>query len=146
MCARAHAHTWCFSHIASVGHSSFAFAVVCRCNLSVCGERAGLRTRGDFHTCSAAASTLSCGAPPGPLLGFSWAYPESSWASEGPFGAFLALSWASPGFLRLVTITKEVVLCRKLQHQSRYVYKGLVSYCKIQHQTHLLDARYHTLI
>ena len=33
-----------------------------------------------FNTCRAAASTWFCGASPGPLLGFSWAYLESSWA------------------------------------------------------------------
>ena len=45
-----------------------------------------------FDTCRAAASILVCGASPGPLLGFSWAYPESSWAPQG-------LSWASLGLL-----------------------------------------------
>ena len=89
---RAHAHTWCFSHMASVGRSSFIFAVVCSCIISSCCERARMRIRGVFYTCRAAASILVCGASPGPLLGFSWAYPESSWAPQG-------LSWASPGSL-----------------------------------------------
>ena len=50
-----------------------------------------------FYTCRAAASILFCGASPGPLLGFSWAYPESSWAPQGLFwaslGSLLGLSW-----------------------------------------------------
>ena len=99
---------------------------------------ARMRIRGVFYTCRAAASILVCGASPGPLLGFSWAYPESSWAPQGLSwaspGPLLGPSWASPGFSRLVAITKGAALCRKFQQQSGYVYKGLVSYCKIQHQ------------
>ena len=55
---RAHAHTWCFSHMASVGRSSFVFAVVCSCIISSCCERARMRIRGVFYTFRVAVSLL----------------------------------------------------------------------------------------